>query len=106
VESLTRKFAQLERRVKITLREVERDRLNKAEKAQFDKIKLALIQLKLDIRDYEYAETRAEQVKWGKIARHNLKALEQGVLALGTVFGAADTAELGAQIDTVRNELT
>ena len=106
MESLTRKFAQLERRVKITLREVERDRLNKAEKAQFDKIKLALIQLKLDIRDYEYAETRAEQVKWGKIARHNLKALEQGVLALGTVFGAADTAELGAQIDTVRNELT
>lgn len=105
MESLTGKLAQLERRVKITLREVERDKLHKAEKAQFDKIKLALTQLKLDVRDYEYAETRAEQMKWGKIARHNLKALEQGVLTLGTVFGAADTAEIGAQIDTIRTEL-
>ena len=105
MESLTGKLVRLDRRIKVALREVERHKLGKVEKTQFDKIKLALTQLKLDVWDYEYAETRAEQVKWGKIARHNLKALEQGVLALGTVFGAADTAELGAQIDTIRTEL-
>jgi len=102
---LTSVFAQLERRIKLVLREVPRDELTRTEKANFDKIKLALTQLKLDIRDYEYAETRLEQMKWAKIAIHNLKALEQGILQLGTVFGPADTAELGAGIDDIRTEI-
>ena len=96
---------QLERRVRLMLRAVDAEALGQAERRAVTKIEQACNEIRLDIRDYEYADTREEQLKWAKIARHNLHALNTLLLSLGEVFGAADMAELGAYIETLRNSL-
>ncbi len=103
--SLIDSFVQLERRIKVILREVDREQLTRFDRTSFDKIKLALTQLKLDIRDYEYAETRAEQQKWAKISHNNLRALQHYILQLSDVFGPVDVAELSAGIDLLQSNI-
>ena len=98
-------FRQLDRRVKACLRELTLDTLTRDEKASVVACKKALGVLRLDIRDYEYAETRAEQLKWAKIAQNNLRALEHYILALGAHFGAADVAEMSAHIDLLKSKV-
>ena len=81
------------------------DKLGRDDKKHADACKKALSVLRLDIRDYEYAETKAEQVKWAKIAQNNLRALEHHVLALGEHFGPADVAEVSAHIDLLKSKI-
>lgn len=106
MQSLTETIHQLDRKVKVILRAVDEEALTRREKQDMSQLKLALKEVRLDIRDYEYAQTRAEQEKWSKIARHNLTALERCLLALGGVFGPVDIAEFGATIDTLKKEMT
>lgn len=101
--SLGSEFAQLDLRIKACLRLVSRDDLTCDDKHSYDQVKLACKELRLDLRDYEYAETRAEQQKWAKIARHNLRALEGNILALPDVFRPVDVAELSAGIERMRD---
>ncbi|MBP7857937.1 hypothetical protein KA016_02645, partial [Candidatus Saccharibacteria bacterium] len=69
-------------------------------------LKKALHEIKLDVRDYEYAETREEQLRWAKIGRHNLAAANALMLRLDTVFGSADVAEFGGVIDELQAKLS
>jgi exonuclease I len=103
--SLTRQVHTLERLVMQRLRKANPDELSQVKKRTLQQIRLACHEVKLDIRDYEYAETRTEQLKWAKVGRHNLKALEQNILLLDDVFGPADVAELSASIDHLRSEI-
>jgi|JI10StandDraft_1071094.scaffolds.fasta_scaffold50873_4 hypothetical protein len=93
---------QLDLKIKIILRGVDRENTSQVKKRALEQIRLACNEVKLDVRDYEYAETLAEQKKWARIGRHNLKALEQNILLLDDVFGPADVAELSAVIEQVR----
>lgn len=104
-ESLTGQFAQLDREMRGMLRSVDSEKLDRSEREVIMKLKTALSEIRLDIRDYEYAQTRAEQTKWSKHGRHNLRALNALVLMLAQVFGPADVASIGARIDSLQNGL-
>ena len=96
----------IDRRVKGLLRGVDIDQLSVEDRKTIKQIKHACNEIKLDVRDYEYAETRLEQQKWAKIAAHNILALENLLLRLGDIFGPADIAELGAQLEMLREATT
>lgn len=103
--SLTNAAQQLDRRVKGILREVDMEQLPREERELVRKVRLACNEVKLDVRDYEYAQTRLEQEKWVKIAKHNIRALETLLLALGDIFGPADVAELSAQLQLLQSNI-
>lgn len=98
-------FRKLDRGVKACLRMIATSRLSREDKKHVEACKKALSVLRLDIRDYEYAETRLEQLKWAKIADNNLRALEQHMLALSEYFGPVDIAELSAHIDLLKSKI-
>lgn len=62
---------------------------------------------RLDIRDYELAETRAEQLALGKSARERLDSLRKGILAASqyNIFSAIEVAEVSASIDHLFEQL-
>ena len=105
MESVSTKTLQLERILKGILRGIDLESLSREEEERVATLKRAIRAIKLDVRDYEYAMTRTEQVKWAKIATHNLKALDQTLLAMGEHIGPADMAELGALIDAISDGL-
>jgi hypothetical protein len=96
----------IDRRVKGILRGVDLEELSRENREAVRQLKVACNEVKLDVRDYEYAETRVEQQKWAKIARHNIVALETLLLELGSIFTPADIAELGAQLDMLKEATT
>lgn len=105
MQNLTATAQQIDRRVKGILRGVDIDLLVPDERKLVQKLRLACNEVKLDVRDYEYAQARIEQQKWAMIARHNMQALETLLLALGDIFGPVDIAELSAHIDALQSGL-
>ena len=103
--SLTEQIQQIDRRVKAALRTVSQDGLTHEDTVIVKALKQHCNETRLDVREYEYAETLAAQRKTGEATRKNLVKLEKGILQLSYVFGPADTAELGAFIDKLRSEL-
>ncbi len=103
--SLTQAVQQIDRQIKGILRQVDVESLGRTEQHGCKQIKLACNEIRLDVRDYEYAQSRAEQVKWARLAKHNIRALEAHILLLGDVFGPADVALLSAQLDVLQTGL-
>lgn len=103
--SLTEQIQQIDRRIKAVLRGVAHDGLTREDAAVMKALKQHCNEVRLDVRQYEYAETLADQRKAGDAARKNLIKLEKDMLRLSDVFGPADTAELGAFIDKLRTDL-
>lgn len=101
--SLLATVMQVDRQIKGIFLHFDIDSLNAAEKHSVKQIKLACNEIRLDIRDYEYAEKRVDQEKWAKIAWHNIAALERLIIELDAVFGPSDVAALSAQLDQVRS---
>lgn len=66
-------------------------------------IKRTVADARLDVRDYEYAETRAEQQQHGEDARKRLEQVKQAVLAASeyNVFSAIDVAHTTATIEQI-----
>ena len=102
---MVQRVNELERVLKGIFRAFDSDVLTRHERASVDLAKRALREIRLDVRDYEYAMTRDEQHKWARLGRHNLTALNQALLQLGELIGAADMAKFGASIDILRSEL-
>lgn len=84
---------------------IDIDTLEKAEKKAVMSIKRTMIDARLDIRDYELSETRAEQLECAVVAKKRLKKLQDDILASGNVFGAADVAQLGAELEQINTQL-
>lgn len=84
------------------------DTLDFAERDLFATIKRQITDARLDVRDYEYADTRTEQLAHANIARKRLdqvrrqivKASEQGL------FSAVDVAQLSANLEIISNQLS
>ncbi len=76
-------------------------------RALFAKLKRNAADMRLDVRDYELAETRSEQEQLGRTARERLAATEQGMLLASqhNVFGAVEVAHLSAQIAQLSDRL-
>lgn len=96
---------QIDRRVKAVLRTINLDELDREEARFVKQLKQHCNETRLDVREYEYAETMAAQRKASEHARKNLDRMEKEILQLSSVFGPADTAELGAFIDSLRSDL-
>ena len=105
MQSLTGTAQHIDRRVKGILRAVDHEQLSQDDRKTAQKLKHGCNEVRLDVRDYEYAQTRLEQQKWAKLARHNILVLETLLLSLDDIFGPADIAELGAQLEMLRDAL-
>lgn len=95
----------LDRLIKGVIRSLDVEALSQKERTALSQIRLACNEIRLDIRDYEYAQSREEQLKWAKIGRHNVAALNKLLLSLEDVFSPADIAECGAYLETLRSAL-
>ncbi len=105
MQSLTGTAQQLNRRIQGILRAVNIEELSRDDRYLVKQLRLACNEVRLDVRDYEYAQTRVDQEKWVKIAHHNIKALETILLSLGDIFGPADVAELDAQLQLLQSKI-
>ena len=95
----------IDRQIQAIVRSIDVESLEIAERRLVQGARQLANELRLDVRDYEYAQTRAEQVKHARQARSSLEELEQHVVLLGGIFGADDTAQLSAQLDLIRDGL-
>jgi hypothetical protein len=79
------------------------DYLTRQELAVLNHIKRMMVEARLDLRDYTYADSRAEMDKNAKAALKHLAVLRKDILAASEfgAFGPADVAHLTAQIDQV-----
>ena len=96
---------QVERQLKELLRSIDVDLLDIAEKKAFRSIRQLALDARLDIRDYELSETRDEQLKKMQAAKRRLDKLEKAIVTTGSLFGAADVAQLSAQIQQISSRL-
>ncbi len=71
-------------------------------------IRQLIIDARLDVRDYELADTRNEQIRLGIEAKVRLESLQQRVLAASShsIFGPADVAQISAHIQQIISLLT
>ncbi|PID30710.1 hypothetical protein CSA80_04385 [Candidatus Saccharibacteria bacterium] len=105
MKSLSAQAKDIERQIKRIVRDADIEKLSLQERKLVEKLKMACNEVWLDVRDYEYAETREEQIKWRKLGRHNIAAAEQYLLELGTIFGPVDSAELSANLSAISEQL-
>ena len=70
-------------------------------------IKRQLTDARLDVRDYGYAETRAEQLAHAAAARESCEALQKQILqgSEHNLFSAIDVAHISAQIQQIIAQL-
>lgn len=70
-------------------------------------LKRDVIDARLDIQDYELAETREQQLKDAKEAKKRLDQVRNGILAASehNVFSAIDVAQLSANIEQIKGRI-
>jgi hypothetical protein len=97
----------LETQVRAVISQLDIGELPKEERAVVTKLRNDLIDAKLDIRDYEFSDTRAEQQKYGRQAVKRLESIRAGILAASeyNVFNAVDVAQISAQIEQIIDEV-
>jgi len=66
-----------------------------------------MIDMKLDVRDYELAETRHEQLRHAQDARRRLDQIRKSILTASDygIFSSIDVAQLTAQADRLIDDL-
>lgn len=70
-------------------------------------LKSQLIDARLDLRDYEYADTKAEQANLGHAVVSRLEAVRQTILAASEygLFSAVEVVHLSTRLDSLLTEL-
>lgn len=98
---------QIETQVSMILRKVDQQRLEVKPRTALANLRQALGDARIYARDYEFSEMRDEQLANAKKARKYLGQARQNILKASefNVFGAADVAQLSAQIDQLIGEL-
>lgn len=71
-------------------------------------LKHQLIDARLAVREYEYAQTRAEQLVAAKEAQLFLRQAGESIVKISQygLFGAVDVAQLSARIDLIISQIT
>lgn len=72
---------------------------------QIETLKRQALELRLDLRDYELAETRNEQLKNAEKSKACLAELEKSIVSLGDIFGPADVAQFCAGIANISDNV-
>jgi len=101
VASLVDQAKSVESRIGVVIASFDLDDMPVKERDLLTACKQTAIDARLDIRDYEYADTRADQIELAKEARMRLKTLHNLLVKASeyNVFGAVDIAHLSAQIE-------
>ncbi len=70
-------------------------------------LKHVVTDARLDVRDYEVAETHAQQGRLARVARDRLEVAGQHIVAASqdSVFSAIDVAYLSASIESIKDQL-
>jgi hypothetical protein len=84
------------------------DSLGSTERELLVAIKRRIGDTRLDVRDYEYAETRAEQLVHAAEAQKRLMALQRDILKASEygLFSAIDVAQLTAKAESIIEQLS
>ena len=82
---------------------IDKDGLPFAEKSTIEQLQRLLTDAKLDVRDYEFADTRAEQLQLAGVAREHLEQVEKSILKASeyNIFSAVDVAAISASLQHI-----
>jgi len=85
------------------LRSLDLFALDKGEQKLVLLLRRDMTDARLDARDYELSETRAEQLKKAKAGKNQIEKVRKGILAVSeyNVFSAIDVAQLTAQLERI-----
>lgn len=105
--SLFEQAKQLDAQVNGILSQVDTDALMPDERNLVALIKRQLTDGRLDARDYEYAQTRAEQLTYAEAGRKSFAAIQKHVLQASeqNLFSAIDVAHISAKIQQIIAQL-
>jgi hypothetical protein len=92
---------ELELQIKSVLQPLDMDELTEATRKSVRSLKQLVVDAKLDARDYEFSETREEQVKNAVAAKNRIKLIEVIILNAQDVFSAIDTAHITAKLEQI-----
>lgn len=78
-----------------------------AQKELVSMIKNQLVDARLDVRDFEYAQSRAEQLEYARESRPRLEELHKNVLKASGygLFSAVDTAHTSARLQQILSHM-
>lgn len=101
--SLTGQTTALNRTIGTILAQLDIDALSAPERSIAEYIKRHVADARLDVRDYEYAETRAEQLQCATVARQRLEDVQTAIVKASeyNMFSAIDVAQLSATIQRI-----
>jgi hypothetical protein len=105
--SLMQRVKEIETQIGVILAAQDVDSLAHAERSLVVSLKNQAIDARLEVRDYEYADTRETQLKHAKAARKYLSVLEQRIVKASEygIFGAVDVAQLTAEVESIAEDL-
>lgn len=97
----------LEAEINMILRQVDQYKLDEKPRGAVVKLRQALVDAKIYIRDYELSEMRDAQINNAKKAKKWLEQARRQLLRASefNIFGAIDVAHLSAQIDQIKADL-
>ena len=106
-QSLLTRYTSVAGRVAAILAQRDIDVIDRSELKLIGTIKHLLADARLDIRDWEMAETREEMLHSAHEALQRLEQVRESILLASekNVFSPADIAEIGAQFDHFAAEL-
>lgn len=101
------KIKGLETQLRAVVSRLDLTELPKEERVIVTALKNDLTDARLDIRDYEFSETRVEQQTLAKQAHETLGKVRAGILAASeyNVFNAVDVAQYTAQLEQIVEEV-
>lgn len=106
-KSLFEHAKDLDAQIRSIISHVDLDAMTHDERRTVLDVRRLATDARLDVRDYEYAQTRAEQLVASKEASERLAELHTAILKASeyNVFGAIDVAQLSALIDYLTSSL-
>lgn len=106
-QSLLQRFTAIAGQVGSILNKADPDLLDKSELRLVGSIKHLMADARLDIRDWEMADSRVEMDRGAKEALKRLEQARASILLASehNLFSAIDIAEITAQFDSVVAEL-
>lgn len=98
----------LETQIGTLLSQLDIDALPPKERQLVTLIKRQLNDARLDVRDYEYADTRVEQSTHGQEAKQRLETVQHTIVAASeyNIFSAVDVALFTAKAQHIAAQLT
>jgi hypothetical protein len=105
--SIGQEARELETQVRKSLSGYDLDELPREERSVLVELKNHLVDARLDARDYEYAQTRAEQLEAAGIGRKRLEETLQIILKASEfgIFSAVDVAHISAGVQHLMSRM-